>query len=151
MNIKEQLRKKRNENNITQEELAEMIFVSRQTISNWENGKSYPDIKSLILLCDIYNISLDELVRGDVKLMRKEISKNQFLGTGAIILVSLMSYLIGLAIMARTSGTLKSIAMVTTVVLAILTLYHSFKAEKMKKKVNIQTYSEILAYFDEGN
>lgn len=151
MNIKEQLRKKRNENNITQEELAEMIFVSRQTISNWENGKSYPDIKSLILLCDIYNISLDELVRGDVKLMRKEISKNQFLGTGAIILVSLMSYLIGLAIMGRTSGTLKSIAMVTTVVLAILTLYHSFKAEKMKKKVNIQTYSEILAYFDEGN
>ena len=37
MNIKEQLRKK-NENNITQEQFTEMIFVSRQTISNWENG-----------------------------------------------------------------------------------------------------------------
>ena len=151
MNIKEQLRKKRNENNITQEQLAEMIFVSRQTISNWENGKSYPDIKSLILLCDIYNISLDELVRGDVKLMQKEISKSQFLGIAGMILVSLILYLIGLAIMARTSGTLKSIAMVTTVVLAILTLYYSFKAEKMKKKANIQTYSEIVAYFDDEN
>ena len=151
MNIREQLRKKRNENNITQEQLAEMIFVSRQTISNWENGKSYPDIKSLILLCDIYNISLDELVRGDVKLMQKEISKSQFLGIAGMILVSLILYLIGLAIMARTSGTLKSIAMVTTVVLAILTLYYSFKAEKMKKKANIQTYSEIVAYFDDEN
>ena len=151
MNIKEQLRKKRNENNITQEELAEMIFVSRQTISNWENGKSYPDIKSLILLCDIYNISLDKLVRGDVKLMQKEISESQFYVSGVMIGFSLMSYLIGLAIMARTSGILKSIAMVTTVVLAILTLYYSFKAEKMKKKANIQTYSEILAYFDDEN
>ena len=151
MNIKEQLRKKRNENNITQEQIAEMIFVSRQTISNWENGKSYPDIKSLILLCDIYKISLDELVRGDVELMRKEISKNQFLGTVSMILFSLVSFMIGLALMSRTVGTLKSIATISTVVLAILTLFYSFEAEKMKKKANIRTYGDIVAYFDEEN
>lgn len=150
MNIKEQLRKKRNESNMTQDQIADMIYVSRQTISNWENGKSYPDIKSLILLCDIYKISLDELVRGDVELMRKEVSKSQFLETGSMILFSLISFMIGLAIMSRTLGTLKSIATITTLVLCVLTLVYCFKAERMKKKANIRTYSDILAYFDEG-
>lgn len=149
MNIKEQLRKKRNENNITQEQIAEMIFVSRQTISNWENGKSYPDIKSLVLLCDIYKISLEELVRGDVELMKKEISKDEFLGNGSMILFSLISFMIGLAFISRTTGTLQSITIVTTVVLAVLTLFYSFKGERMKKKANIKTYREILTYFEE--
>ena len=149
MNIKEQLRKKRNENNITQEQIAEMIFVSRQTISNWENGKSYPDIKSLVLLCDIYKISLEELVRGDVELMKKEISKDEFLGNGSMILFSLIFFMIGLAFISRTTGTLQSITIVTTVVLVVLTLFYSFKVERMKKKANIKTYREILTYFEE--
>lgn len=149
MNIKEQLRKKRNENNMTQEQIAEMIFVSRQTISNWENGKSYPDIKSLILLCDIYKISLDELVRGDVELMRKEISKTKVIATVSMMAFSLMLYLIGLALMSRTSGDLKNIAVIITVGSAVATLFFSIKAKFMKKKAKIRTYSDILAFFDE--
>lgn len=50
MNISEQLKKYRKEHNISQEELAEQLNVSRQTISNWENNKSYPDMQSLSLL-----------------------------------------------------------------------------------------------------
>ena len=146
---KRAIKKKRNENNITQEQIAEMIFVSRQTISNWENGKSYPDIKSSVLLCDIYKISLEELVRGDVELMKKEISKDEFLGNGSMILFSLISFMIGLGFISRTTGTLQSITIVTTVVLAVLTLFYSFKGERMKKKANIKTYREILTYFEE--
>ncbi len=52
---------------MTQERVAE-LFVSRQTISNWENGKSYPDIISVIKLSDLYSVSLDELLKGDKKL-----------------------------------------------------------------------------------
>ena len=48
---------------LTQEEVAEKIHVSRQTISNWETGRTLPDITSLVLISDIYNISLDELIK----------------------------------------------------------------------------------------
>ena len=54
---------------LTQEQVADALFVSRQTISNWENEKSYPDIISIIRLSDLYSISLDELLKGDQKMM----------------------------------------------------------------------------------
>ena len=49
----------RKENNMTQEELAEKFHVTRQTISNWENGKSYPDIETLVHISNEFNVSLD--------------------------------------------------------------------------------------------
>lgn len=54
---------------LTQEQVAERLFVSRQTISNWENEKSYPDIVSVIKLSDLYSISLDELLKGDNEML----------------------------------------------------------------------------------
>lgn len=50
--------------------VAEELNVSRQTISNWENKKSYPDIFSLIELSSLYSISLDDLLKGDEKMMK---------------------------------------------------------------------------------
>ena len=70
MNIGEKLKRARMEANITQEALAEMLSVSRQTISNWENGRSYPDIASIIVLSDVYNITLDSLLKGDEKIIK---------------------------------------------------------------------------------
>ena len=56
--------------NLTQEEVAEKIFVSRQSISNWENNKTYPDIGNVIALSDLYQISLDELLKGSDNFMK---------------------------------------------------------------------------------
>ena len=56
-------------NNISQESLAEQLGVSRQTISSWENGKSYPDLVSIIKMSDIFNISLDKMLKEDKKLV----------------------------------------------------------------------------------
>lgn len=50
---------------LTQEELGNIFFVSRQLISKWENGKSYPDLNQLIQLSDYFDLSLDELMRGE--------------------------------------------------------------------------------------
>ena len=61
--------------NLSQEELAEKIYVTRQTISNWENDKSYPDIHILLLLSSTFHISLDQLIKGDITTMKEEISK----------------------------------------------------------------------------
>ena len=77
MEVGNQIKKHRNQNGWSQEVLAEKVFVSRQTVSNWENGKSYPDIHSLVLLGNIFNISLDELIKGDVEVMKKEINTDE--------------------------------------------------------------------------
>ncbi|MBE6924566.1 MAG: helix-turn-helix transcriptional regulator [Ruminococcaceae bacterium] len=62
MEIGARIRQYRSAAGLSQEVLAQRILVSRQTLSNWENGKTTPDIHSLILLCDEFQITLDELV-----------------------------------------------------------------------------------------
>lgn len=56
------------EKKFTQEQVAEALGVSRQTISNWENGKSYPDIISVIKMSECYGVSLDYLLKGEEKM-----------------------------------------------------------------------------------
>lgn len=70
MEVGSKLKKARIDSKLTQEKVAEEIQVSRQTISNWENEKSYPDIISVIKLSDLYNISLDELLKGDSNMIK---------------------------------------------------------------------------------
>lgn len=71
MEISERLKQARTISGMTQEQVAENIMVSRVTLSHWENGKTLPDIASLISLSDLYQISLDELLKGDPKMTEK--------------------------------------------------------------------------------
>ena len=90
------------EKKLTQEQVAELLGVSRQTISNWENGKSYPDIISVIALSDLYSVSLDELLKGNQKMAEHleestNVVKSNKKLTGAILLnIILMILLIAL-------------------------------------------------------
>lgn len=59
---------------MSQEELAEAIFVSRQTISNWETDRTYPDVQSLLLLSNLFDVSVDSLIKGDVEEMKAVLS-----------------------------------------------------------------------------
>ena len=70
MEIGEKLKAARVTAQLTQEQVAEKIMVSRQTVSNWENGKSLPDIISVMNLSDLYGATLDELLKGDQKMKR---------------------------------------------------------------------------------
>ena len=63
MVIGNKLKNARNEKGITQEQAAELLGVTRQSISNWENNRSYPDIISVIKMSDIYSVSLDHLLK----------------------------------------------------------------------------------------
>lgn len=102
MEIGKKLKNARIEAGLTQEKAAEKIDVSRQTISNWENEKSYPDIISVIALSDLYSVSLDELLKGDQKMAEHleestNVVKSNKKLTGAIILnIVLMILLIAL-------------------------------------------------------
>lgn len=98
MNVGQKLKESRTKSKMTQEQVAEKLFVSRQTISNWENEKSYPDIISVIKLSDLYSISLDELLKGDEKMVEhlqestNVVKSNKMLMTA--ILVNIIVFLI---------------------------------------------------------
>lgn len=64
MTFGERLYELRNKNNLSQEDLAEVLDVSRQSISKWENDKAYPEMTRLLFMSDYFNVSLDYLMRG---------------------------------------------------------------------------------------
>lgn len=149
MELGNQIRKYRNKLELSQEILAGKIYVSRQSISNWENNKNYPDINSLIRLSEVFNISLDILMKGDLNKMKNEINKKEQYDFGKLSLI-----LTGLfAILAITPAPLlyflKKLGIAIWILLAIVTMYIAFLVEKQKRKFDIHTYKEIIA-FSEG-
>lgn len=65
MSIGSKIKKSRTDAKLTQEQAAEALGISRQTLSNWENEKYYPDIASVLKMSEIYNVSLDYLLKGE--------------------------------------------------------------------------------------
>ena len=65
MSIGEQINSLRKRNSLSQDDFANMFHVSAKTISSWENGRSFPDISTLVSISDLYQISLDQLLRED--------------------------------------------------------------------------------------
>lgn len=146
MELNKQIKKHRAEMNLSQEELAEKLYVTRQTISNWETGKNYPDIHSLLLMSTLFDVSLDQLIKGDVEIMKEEIKTEDIkmfdrygkIFTG-LLLLSIVS-IAPLVYFLRLFGAL------IAAVLYIITIYYSIKIEKLKKDNDIQTYKEIIAF-----
>jgi transcriptional regulator with XRE-family HTH domain len=69
--IGEKIKKLRSKHKWTQKELAEKLNISRSAITNWENGRNYPDIQLIINISELFNISLDELLKGDKVVVEK--------------------------------------------------------------------------------
>lgn len=145
MELGRQIKYYRERDGLSQEKLAEKIYVSRQSISNWENERSYPDIHNILQLSILFNVSLDELVKGDVDMMKKEVARNKFnfWGNGMIINMVLMPLSIAPAL--KLLG-LKGLLI--PLVFSILMFIFAIQTERLKKKNNIQTYSEILAFME---
>ena len=78
MEFNEKLQKLRKEQNLTQEELAEKLFVSRTAISKWESGRGYPSIDSLKVIAKYFHVTIDELIGGEeiVTLAEQDIKEN---------------------------------------------------------------------------
>ncbi len=75
MSISEKIYNLRKNKNMSQEELANVLKVSRQTISKWETGESTPDFDKIVPLCDFFGITTDELLKGDNRTLEKEVYK----------------------------------------------------------------------------
>lgn len=74
MRISKKIQQIREQNGISQEQLAKDLAVTRQAVSKWENGKSLPDIENLMYISDLYGVSLDELVKGDPVVGKKVVA-----------------------------------------------------------------------------
>ena len=148
MEIGKQIRKYRGVLRLSQDELADKVYVTRQTVSNWENERNYPDIRSLVLLSNVFGVSLDILVKGDLEQMKDEIRTEDirkfrrdsriytlFL-IGVIVLpMPLLRYLRGLGIL-------------IWLVWTGAALWWACRIERYKKSQDIHTYKEIVAFME---
>ena len=146
MEIGKTIKQHRTELGWSQEVLAEKAYVSRQAVSNWETEKSYPDVHSLLILSDLFGVSLDELIKGDVAVMKEQVKskdirtfkKLQLIGVLGILLlivtgVPLLEY--GGAIGGVVWGALA---------VGVFLAWHRF--EQIKSENDVQTYREVLAF-----
>lgn len=146
MELGKQIKKYRTEQNLSQEELAEKVFVSRQTISNWENDKCYPDIKSMVLMSEVFGVSLDKLIKGDLERMKKEIDAQEYArfqkdsNIFTVLFIALLVTPIPLVRLLNWAG------MILYLCLFGVGMYYAIRIEKYKKKYDIQTYKEIVAF-----
>lgn len=148
MKISAQIKKYRTGMNLSQEELAEKLYVSRQTISNWETGKNYPDIHSLLLMNTLFQVSLDELIKGDIEIMEEEIKETEIkkLRVYGKVLTGLMAAMVLSAV--PLSLWLGVYGMIFWGVLAGVTVFVCYKVEQVKKDNKIHTYKEIVAFMN---
>lgn len=146
MELNAQIKKYRTELNLSQEELAEKVYVTRQTISNWENGKSYPDIHSLLLLSSLFNVSLDQLIKGDIETMKEIINEQEVKKFNYYGNIFSIHFLILILSAAPLFIWLEEYAFIPFGVLFAVTMFWALKVEKIKKENDIQTYKEIVAF-----
>lgn len=156
MEIGKQIKKYRTDRKLSQEALAERIFVSRQTISNWENDKNYPDMKSLLLLSSLFNVSLDILVKGDLEEMKKEIKKEEiskFEKDGKIFTILLIADIILVVPLMKVFG--KNMGFLIFILIWLVSMYYASKVERHKKNHDVKTYKELNTFLEgrtlEGN
>lgn len=149
MELGSQIKQHRKELGISQDELAERIFVSRQSISNWENNKTYPDIHTLLLLAETFGVSLDELIKGDVEEMKQEINAQERAGFNRDTILFAVFGIAAVLALAPLYAFLDYIGCLIWGLLLSVAGYYCGRVELYKKMFDIQTYKEILA-FDQG-
>ncbi|SDA14026.1 DNA-binding transcriptional regulator, XRE-family HTH domain [Ruminococcus sp. YE71] len=149
MELGTQIKRLRKERGWNQEEFAEKAYVSRQTVSNWENEKSYPDVHSLLILSDLFGVSLDELVKGDVEEMKKEIRQESIAEYNRWANIYSVMFIIAILLPYPLAKFLGWVGAGIWLVYMGVTMCVAIKCESLKKQNNIQTFKEIVA-FTEG-
>lgn len=145
MRLNENLIKYRHQNNFSQDALAKKMYVSRQTISNWETGKTYPDIQNIVLLAEVYHVTVDQLVSDDINLMQNKSSQHELklLSFGLILsLILVYSAFIGIKWLPITTAAMM-VATFTTigVILAIALI-------RLNNRLQLQTLKQTVQFIN---
>lgn len=145
MELNKQIKKFRGRDGYSQEDLAEKLFVSRQTISNWENNRSYPDVHNLMMLSVLFDVSIDELIKGDIQFLRDKTEQKKWKIWSNIMLISaIVSAFLFVPAMLLDNRVL----LITSIVLYILAIGASIPIEILKRKEGIYTYRQLIDFYD---
>lgn len=145
MNLSKQIQQLRKRDGLSQEALAEKMYVSRQSISNWENARSYPDIHNLLMLSAIFNVSLDELVKGDVEMMKDVLQQSDMMKLSWVMLAGLIGIPLSIAPVMKVLG---MVGLLIPLGLFIITMIAAVKIEKLKKTHQLKTYRQIMDFVE---
>ena len=148
MELGTQIKKYRQELHISQEELADRVYVSRQTISNWENDKSYPDVHSLILLSEIFHISLDNLIKGDIEMMKETIQKDDIKKLKHYYFIAGGAMLIACVVAATLISWIGQWTWIPVGMLFAVAFCCFFAMHKVEKTNDLKTFKEIMAFME---
>lgn len=157
MDISNQIKTRREAMGLSQEQLAEKLYVSRQTISNWERDKTYPDVQSLLMLSILFDTSIDTLVKGDVTVMEEVVERDhKRMGTRMMRLAVLMLLLLAAAFALILSPAFVwmeeawgvGIASAVAFLPAVAALVVAAILEQIKRENDLVTYREILVFMN---
>lgn len=152
MKFGERLRKARQDKNLTQDTVAKHMIVSRQTISSWENEKTYPDITSLIKLSEYYDISLDLLLKEDNG-MREYLRKKDLVKTIKPISTLLLSIdLIFATLMLCDSLNIIKLGVsgIFILIIGIINALAIGKIDDLREKIGIERNRKIKSFLKEN-
>lgn len=160
MELGEKLKERRLSLGFTQTEVAEKLFVSHQTVSKWELGKSYPSLDTIVKISEWYEVSIDYLLKEDDKIVKyidKKVKQQQLLTIALILLVVLYLFLI--PVLVEKSISPKSLTVVSTNNISNVEFSNMYENELTPKteitgQVNLRTFSTITGIdteFSEGN
>ncbi|MEF9875753.1 MAG: helix-turn-helix transcriptional regulator, partial [Gordonibacter sp.] len=148
MELGSQIKKHRMGQDLSQEDLAAKIYVSRQTVSNWETDKTYPDVENLLLLSVLFDVTIDELIKGDVEAMKEALAEDwkkiRILSWGGLViaLVGVATFLGGVLFW--------NWDIVPSALLGLLIwgigMVMLVKVEHLKKEHDLVTYRELIAF-----
>ncbi|WP_417165611.1 helix-turn-helix transcriptional regulator [Senegalimassilia anaerobia] len=148
MELGSQIKRHRTERGLSQDDLAAKIYVSRQTVSSWENDKTYPDVESLLLLSVLFDVTVDELIKGDVEAMKEAIS-NDYKKMAALASGGLVIAIVG-AVAAVGGIGWWGWGIVPSIIIGLLVwgigMAMLVRVERMKKEHDLVTYRELVAY-----
>ena len=135
MNIGKRLKDARIESGYTQEQVAEQLDVSRQTISSWENGRTFPDIVSVVSLSDIYDVSLDVLIKGDEKMLEHLEESTNIVKSNKKLLIAIIANILTAIAMIGLSVIVPSNEYVLAGVFCVMVITASFLMHQIVKRI----------------
>lgn len=155
MELGQRIRARRAAAGMSQDDLAARVYVSRQTISSWENDKTYPDVQSLLLLSEIFDTSIDDLIKGDVETMTSTLDSDvttmkrlSYTMTGFLLLMLLALIWLAVQLVAWDWPFAQTLpTAVLALVLWGIAMFAAVWAERIKKSHDLITYQEILAFW----
>ncbi|MFD1067319.1 helix-turn-helix domain-containing protein [Oceanobacillus locisalsi] len=149
MEIGKHIQYYRKRDGLTQEDLAEKLLVSRNSVSNWERGKNYPDIEMLWKMSILFNVTIDYLVKGDLEKMKKELEVGYFNQWSMVMIIAFS--LLALFIL-PSFHYFNSYGFLVLVPLGLVGIYAGYRTEVYKRKIkqnnNLKTYEQILNYIE---